>query len=134
MSRVIPVLIVVLLAGLELCSFFAGGKEWGRVRFGGFWGGKTAVPLGSKYFYAQEGQQLRVQFQATVRDGSFRIWIFRLQPGLGGRLPGEIKLLASGAGVNIFPITKGGIHWISIGGQSSRQGYDISYEVTWRIE
>jgi hypothetical protein len=134
MFRVIPVLVFVLFAGLQLCSIFVGGKEWGRVRFGGFWGGKTAVPLGSTYFYAREGQRVRVKFQATVRDGAFRIWIYRLQPGLGGKLPGEIKLPSTGAGENIFPILKDGIHWIAIDGQSSEGGYDISYQVTWLIE
>jgi hypothetical protein len=134
MSRVIPVVILVLLAGLHVCSVFLGGKEWGRVRFGGVWGGKTALPLGSTYFYAQEGQRVRVKAQATVRSGAFRIWIFRLQPGLGGKLPGEIKLLSTGAGEDIFPVTKNGIHRISIDGQSSGQGYDVSYDVSWHIE
>ena len=134
MSRVIPIVIFVLLGGLHLCSVFVGGKEWGRVRFGGIWGGKTALPLGSTYFYAQEGHRVRVKFQATVRSGAFRIWIFRLQPGLGGKLPGEIKLQSSGSGENIFPVTKDGIHRISIDGQSSGHGYDISYDVTWHIE
>jgi hypothetical protein len=134
MSRVIPIVILVLLASLHLGSIFVGGREWGRVRFGGIWGGKSAIPLGSTYFYAQEGQRVRVQFQATVHGGAFRIWIFRLQPGLGGKLPGEIKVLSSRAGEDIFSVTKNGIHWISIDGQSSGRGYDISYDVTWRIE
>jgi len=97
-------------------------------------GRETALALGSRYFYAQEGQHVRVQFQATVRSGAFRIWIFRLQPGLGGKLPGEIKLQSSGAGENVFSVTKNGIHWISIDGQSTGHGYDVSYDVTWRID
>ena len=137
---VVPKKIVVAGAAAVLFLFllFSGllsrGYESKTIRFSGISRSSQGSGFGSKRVFLRKGQTFTVRYEAEIERGGLHV---RVRPYWASpRAPAtrEVRLRQSGSGELRVPVPDTGVYEVWIRGLPDRDGYDVSYTVSWKTQ
>jgi hypothetical protein len=132
------------MSGLGLLFLFA-ALYWSGLLMSG-WERRTIVwippstfrnsgpRIGSRTVFARAGESIQVDYQAEIRRGGLHIRIWRDRIGVRTVPVGAAQVHWSNQGTLIVPIRETGFYRIDCDGFPATPGFDISYEISWRVK
>jgi hypothetical protein len=136
----VPVAVVLLWVSLYFTGFFPWlGYAW--LKQESFGAGPVTVvgedqagtSFGPSTFLFLKGQEIVIDYDATIRTGSLWLYVFDLtKAGQGGG--GSHYVTQSGSGVWTYRVPRTGLYKITIDASVVRgagRGYDMNYRVWW---
>jgi hypothetical protein len=138
--------LVLFLAGIAVwaLAYFSGLFPWlgyAWLKRDSFGAGPIAIvgedragtTLGISHFIFFEGQEIVIDYSATIRAGSLWFYVFDIAKSGQGAGQGHY-VTSSGTGIWTYRVPRTGLYTISIGPsvvQGSGRGFDMSYSVRW---
>ncbi len=128
--------LVLAVAVIAWCNPFVGGAANHVVCDNAI--SSTSVPgicYGSRTVYASAGQRIELSCATTVERGHLTIYVWRhhLMPRLGESPLKTLRVHRSGTETCRVAISDSGLYRISIVPGRDPNGYDIDYDISWRV-
>lgn len=133
-QRVLGAALFAAFLGLQFWGFLFGGWNSGRIWFDPpISGGSDRFAIFPRTFFAPAGSRVEIEYDAEVLRGRLLIYVQKCQQGLGGPIYGRVDTPVSGSGRQQFTVPLTGLHRIVVDGSSRGGGYDVKYDVVWRV-
>jgi hypothetical protein len=125
---------VILILFLTFSGLLSRGYESKTIRFANISKSSHGSAFGTKRMFLRQGQTLAIDYDAEVEKGSLYLrlrsfWAPHNAPPLD-----EVRVSQSGSGQLHIPIPSTGVYQLWISGTPDRDGYDLSYTVSWKAE
>jgi hypothetical protein len=130
------VLVLTLaICAVEINGLYFGGWGRGRLVFQSGWQGGCVgcIFLGSRYFWADAGDEFVLSYDVKPTRGKLRTWISPASLGRSREAEGSTNVIMDVSGVWTKPLNRRGWYYLVLSGASDRQGYDVNFRVRWRI-
>jgi hypothetical protein len=128
---------VVVLLFLAVSGMLNRGYESKTITFLGIGRSSYGSGFGPKRFFLRKGQVFTADYSAEVERGGLRIHLSKmyggLDPGTDSRI-GHARLMHTGSGQLRVTVPETGVYRLWINGAPDRDGYKLSYKVSWRTE
>jgi hypothetical protein len=126
--------VLLLLIALYAAGLFHRGYESKSIAFSGITRVQSGHGFGARTMYLRQGQSLVVRYEADIRHGDLRVWLNKRFEPLTDVPDGSATVTSSGTGQLPVPIRESALYHLTIRGTPDRNGYDISYTLSWRVE
>jgi len=123
---------IILLVLIVFSGVHTRGYESKTVRFAKIAKSSSGHSLGSKRVFLRQGQTFTVDYDVEIDHGRLYLrlrdfWSLPNEPAIR-----EVRVSQSGTGQFEVPIPKTGVYQLWISGLPDKNGYALSYTVSWK--
>jgi hypothetical protein len=127
-------LFVVVFFFLTFSGLLSRGFESKTIRFSGVSRTSYGTGLGFKVMFLRAGQVFTADYDTQLKRGGMLIWFRKAYDPPGSQALSRVKVSQSGSGQIRVPIPETGLYRLMITGTPDGDGYDLSYDLSWRAE